>query len=72
MSILPEAKLYIDGVLRRAAGDKTYDKSAHGPESRSVKRRTRRPKMSKQRLLPHAARSTRPIGLPTTRFASSS
>jgi aldehyde dehydrogenase (NAD+) len=23
--ILPEAKLYIDGVLRRAAGDKTYD-----------------------------------------------
>ncbi|MGB8365825.1 MAG: aldehyde dehydrogenase family protein [Rhizomicrobium sp.] len=26
MSILPEAKLYIDGVLRRAAGDKTYDR----------------------------------------------
>ncbi len=23
--ILPEAKLYIDGVIRRAAGDKTYD-----------------------------------------------
>lgn len=25
MSILPEAKLYIDGKIRRAAGDKTYD-----------------------------------------------
>ncbi len=25
MSILPEAKLFIDGVVRRAAGDKTYD-----------------------------------------------
>ena len=25
MSILPEARLYIDGKLRRAAGDKTYD-----------------------------------------------
>jgi aldehyde dehydrogenase (NAD+) len=25
MSILPETKLYIDGKLRRAAGDKTYD-----------------------------------------------
>ena len=25
MSILPEAKLYIDGVMRRAASDKTYD-----------------------------------------------
>ncbi len=25
MTILPEAKLYIDGVIRRAAGDKTYD-----------------------------------------------
>ena len=25
MAILPEAKLYVDGVLRRAAGDKTYD-----------------------------------------------
>jgi len=25
MATLPEAKLYIDGVLRRAAGDKTYD-----------------------------------------------
>jgi aldehyde dehydrogenase (NAD+) len=25
MTMLPEAKLYIDGVVRRAAGDKTYD-----------------------------------------------
>lgn len=25
MSTLPEAKLYIDGVVRRAAGDRTYD-----------------------------------------------
>jgi aldehyde dehydrogenase (NAD+) len=25
MTVLPEAKLYVDGVLRRAAGDKTYD-----------------------------------------------
>ena len=25
MEILPEAKLYIDGVMRRAAGDRTYD-----------------------------------------------
>ncbi len=25
MTMLPEAKLYIDGVIRRAAGDKTYD-----------------------------------------------
>src|SRR5450755_96248 len=25
MSILPEAQLYIDGTLRRAAGGKTYD-----------------------------------------------
>jgi aldehyde dehydrogenase (NAD+) len=25
MVMLPEAKLYIDGVIRRAAGDKTYD-----------------------------------------------
>jgi aldehyde dehydrogenase (NAD+) len=25
MTILPEAKLYVDGVVRRAAGDKTYD-----------------------------------------------
>jgi aldehyde dehydrogenase (NAD+) len=25
MAMLPEAKLYIDGVVRRAAGDKTYD-----------------------------------------------
>ena len=23
--MLPEAKLYVDGALRRAAGDKTYD-----------------------------------------------
>jgi len=26
MTTLPEAKLYIDGVVRRAAGDKTYDR----------------------------------------------
>ena len=26
MEMLPEAKLYIDGVLRGAAGGKTYDK----------------------------------------------
>ena len=25
MATLPEAKLYIDGVMRRAAGGKTYD-----------------------------------------------
>lgn len=25
MSILPEARLFIDGTLRRAAGDRTYD-----------------------------------------------
>ena len=25
MTVLPEAKLYIDGVVRRATGDKTYD-----------------------------------------------
>ena len=25
MVTLPEAKLYVDGTLRRAAGDKTYD-----------------------------------------------
>lgn len=25
MTMLPEAKLYIDGVVRRASADKTYD-----------------------------------------------
>ena len=25
MEMLPESKLYIDGKLRRASGDKTYD-----------------------------------------------
>ncbi len=26
MTLLPETKLYVDGVIRRAAGDKTYDR----------------------------------------------
>ena len=71
MTALPEAKLYIDGVVRRATNDKTYDNIGPWTGEPVGKAADASKEDVNAAIVAAAKRSIRPIGRASMPIASS-